>query len=132
MGSRFVAITDNADPMDVLVYKRRRQVTGRRLVCRQPVFEKGASATDQSLIASARSLIAENNYGYTGPASTMNGRVTSPGLERVDLEFDGRGCHSVWRSPVRAPSVVPKLSLRAGLVYTYTKPRRDGIPTPGT
>ncbi len=127
MGSRFVAITDNADPMDVLVYKRRPQISGRRLVCRQPVFEKGASATDQSLIASARSLIAENNYGYTGPASTMNGRVTSPGLERVDLEFDGRGCHSVWRSHVRAPSVVPKLSLRAGLVYTYTKPRRGDL-----
>ena len=31
MGSRFVAITDNADPMAVLVYDRRPQVTGRRL-----------------------------------------------------------------------------------------------------
>jgi hypothetical protein len=127
MDSRFVAITDNADPMAVLVYDRRPQVTGRRLVCRQPVFEKGASATDQSLIAARRSLIAENNYGYTGPASTMNGGVTSPGIERVDLELDGSGCHSVWRSPVRAPSVVPKLSLRAGLVYTYKKPPRNDM-----
>jgi hypothetical protein len=125
IGRRYVAITDNADPMAVLVYDRRPQVTGRRVVCRQPVFEKGASATDQSLIAARRSLIAENNYGYTGPASTTNGGVTSPGIERVDLELDGSGCHSVWRSPVRAPSVVPKLSLGAGLVYTYTKPKRN-------
>jgi hypothetical protein len=125
MGRRYVAITDNADPMAVLVYDRRSRVSGSRLVCRQPVFRKGASATDQSLVAARRSLIAENNHGYTGPASTMNGGVTSPGIERVDLHLDGRGCHSVWRSFVRAPSVVPKLSLAAGLVYTYTKPKRN-------
>ena len=127
IGRRYVTITDNADPMDILVYKRGPDVLGRRLVCSQPVFAKGASDTDQSLIASQRSIIAENNYGYTGPASTMNGGVTSPGLERVDLDGDGRGCHSVWRSNQRAPSVVPKLSLRAGLVYTYTKPKRDDM-----
>jgi hypothetical protein len=125
LGRRYVAITDNADPMAVLVYDRRRRVNGSRLVCRQPVFRKGASATDQSLVAGRRSLIAENNYGYTGPTSTMNGGVTRPGVERVDLDLDGRGCHSVWRSAVRAPSVVPKLSLAAGLVYTYTKPKRN-------
>ena len=28
----------------------------------------------------------------------------------------------MWRSHERAPSVVPKLSLANGLVYTYTKP----------
>jgi hypothetical protein len=127
IGDRYLTITDNADPMNVLVYQRQPRISGRRLVCRQPVFEEGASATDQSLIASRRSIIAENNYGYTGPSSTMNGRVTSPGLERVDLDRDGLGCHSVWRSNQRAPSVVPKLSLRAGLVYTYTKPQRDDM-----
>jgi hypothetical protein len=31
----------------------------------------------------------------------------------------------VWRSKVRAPSVVPKVSGGAGLVYTYTKPKRE-------
>ena len=87
LGKRYVAITDNADPMAVA--RVRPSAAGDRaprLVCRQPVFEKGASATDQSLIAARHSLIAENNYGYTGPASTMNGAVTSPGVERVDLE----------------------------------------------
>ena len=125
MGKRLVAITDNADPMAVRVYRRARDPRGRRLVCRQRVFEKGASSTDQSLIGTRRSIVVENNYGYTGPASTTNGKTTTPGLERVDLDRDGRGCRVVWHSNERAPSVVPKLSLGAGLVYTYTKPKRD-------
>jgi hypothetical protein len=48
----------------------------------------------------------------------------------VDLNRGGRGCHSVWRSPEIAPSVVPKLSLETGLVYTYTKPPRDDRADP--
>jgi hypothetical protein len=127
IGRRYVAITDNADPMNVLVYERERHASGGRLVCRQPVFTKGASATDQSLIASQTSIIVENNYGYTGPSSTMEGGVTAPGLERVDFDRDRGRCHSVWRGNQRAPSVVPKVSLRAGLVYTYTKPKRQDM-----
>ena len=123
MGTGWVAITDNADPMDVLVYKRARSVTGSRLVCSEPVFQQGASATDQSLIGTDRSLIAENNFGYSGISATMNGGVTEPGLTRVDVR-NGR-CRTVWTSNERAPSVVPKLSLANGLVYTYTKPPRD-------
>ena len=116
MGDGLVAITDNADPMNVLVHRR----AGGARICRQPVFEKGASATDQSLIGTGTSLVVENNHGYSGPAATQGGRTTSPGLERVDLD-PGGGCHSVWRSAERAPSVVPKLSARNGIVYTYTK-----------
>ena len=93
---------------------------GPALTCRQPVFEKGAGATDQSLIGTGRSLVVENNYGYSGPAATQGGKTTSPGLERVDLDAGG-GCHSAWRSAERAPSVVPKLSAANGLVYTYPK-----------
>jgi hypothetical protein len=119
-GNGYVGITDNADPMDVVVYRRG---SGRE-VCRQKVFHKGASDTDQSLVAARRSLVAENNYGYTGPTATEQGGVTKPGIARVDVDRDGHGCHRVWTSRVRAPSVVPKLSLRAGLVYTYTKPKR--------
>jgi hypothetical protein len=125
MDSGLVAITDNDDPMHVSVYRRGRGVQGARLVCRVPVFERGASATDQSLIAAGRSLVAENNYGYTGPSATMDGRTTTPGLERVDIDPAGRNCRSVWRSNEIAPSVVPKLSAATGLVYTYTKPARE-------
>jgi hypothetical protein len=126
MGSQYVAITDNADPMDVIVLKRSKTVTGGRVVCIQPVFSAGASATDQSLIGTGKSLVVENNYGYTITA-TEQGGTTEPGIERVDLNDNGVGCRKVWHSDERAPSVVPKLSLANGLVYTYTKPpRTDG------
>jgi len=123
MGSDLVAITDNADPMDVIVYKRDAQVSGSREVCRIPVFSKGASDTDQSLIATPRSIVVSNNYGYSGPGATENGGTTTPGLERVDL--DAKGCHKVWLSNEISPSAVAKLSLANGVVYTYTKPKRD-------
>jgi hypothetical protein len=121
MGKDYVSITDNADPMNVVVYKRARSVSGSRLVCTQPVFAKGASDTDQSLIGTDTSMVVENNYGYSGPTATQNGKTTSPGLARVDIDPSGHGCHTVWTSQERAPSVVPKLSLGTGLVYTYTK-----------
>jgi hypothetical protein len=123
----YVAITDNADPIDVVVFKRDKAVAGSRLVCTQPVFQKGQSATDQSLNMAGNTIVGENNYGYSGPSATENGGSTAPGFERVDIDSDGSGCHKVWHSDERAPSVVPKISLAAGLVYTYTKePRSDG------
>jgi hypothetical protein len=118
---QYVAITDNADPIDVVVYRRS---TGAP-VCSQPVFQKGQSDTDQSLAAAGNSLIAENNYGYSSPLATENGGSTAPGLERVDIDQNGQGCHAVWLSKEHAPSVVPKVSLGAGLVYTYTKDQRS-------
>jgi hypothetical protein len=121
MGSDYVAITDNADPMDIVVYKRAKIVTGNRVVCTQPVFDRGASDTENSLIGTDRSMIVENNYGYQNPTSTEQGKTTAPGLERVDINASGSGCHVVWTSAEAAPTVVPKLSLSSGLVYTYTK-----------
>ena len=127
MDHGLVSITDNGDPMDVLVYRRGRRVAGKRLVCRQPVFPKGASATDNSLIAAGRAMVVENNYGYSGPQATENGKSTTPGVDRVDVDRDLRGCHIVWKSREISPTVVPKLSLTNGLVYLYTKnPSSDG------
>ena len=126
MGRKYVAITDNADPMNVVVYKRARRVRGKRRVCEQPVFKKGAGATENSLIGTGTSLIVENNYGYTGPPATAGALTTTPGIERVDVKRNGRGCRTVWKSNEIAPSVVPKLSLRNGLAYFYTKPA--GLP----
>ncbi|MEA2312069.1 MAG: hypothetical protein QOE28_2037, partial [Solirubrobacteraceae bacterium] len=121
LGHDLVAITDNADPMNVVVYRRAKTTARSRTVCTQPVFQKGASATDNSLVGAGNSLVVENNYGYSGPAATENGKTTSPGLERVDLDAGGTGCHTVWRSPEIAPTVVAKLSAANGIVYTYTK-----------
>jgi hypothetical protein len=196
----WVAITDNADPMNIQVYRRaaklepstetkpkkrkkkkkkaraakkkgktkkKKKRKGRvpaesRQICSEPVFRRGASATDNSLIGTDRALVVENNYGYSGITATMQGAVTEPGLTRVDVikkttkpkakkkkkkKRKKRGlaakkrkkkkkkskpattfeCRTVWTSAERAPSVVPKLSLANGLVYTYTKPQRaDG------
>jgi hypothetical protein len=135
MAGGYVNITDNADPMDVVVYRtavaptrlvrrhgRRHRVPVSRLVCRVPVFARGAGDTENSLMVAGRSMIVENNYGYLGPNSITAGALTTPGFARVDINRNGRGCHLVWtNSTERAPTVVSKLSLANGLIYTYTK-----------
>ena len=128
MGSDLVAITDNDDPMNVVVYRRGVGVEGEREVCRVPVFARGQSATDQSLIATRRSIVTENNFGYTGPGATSQGGRTAAGLARIDVRRGLRGCEKVWTSTEVAPSVVPKLSAPNGLVYTYTKEPGRGDP----
>ena len=122
-----VAIVDNAAPREnIVVYNAR---TGSE-VCREPIFRPGRSATENSLIAVGRSLIVENNYGNVGPQSTTLGRTTSPGITRVDVSPAGV-CSTVWENTsVSAPSVVPKFSARAGLIYTYTKPKGPGTIDP--
>ncbi len=118
----FVAITDNADPMNVVVYRtaaklRRGQ---RRTVCQVPVFDRGASATENSLIGSGRSLIAENNYGYQDPLGPHAGALTKNGFARIDIAANGNSCRKVWtNTTVHAPTVVPKLSTRTQIIYSY-------------
>ena len=119
IGKDLVVITDNAEPrMNVLFYKRDGNPKN-RLICKAPVFGAGTSATENSLVAAGRAVIAENNYGYEGPQSTIGGRTTSPGVARVVLE--GSTCRVAWTSPVTAPTSVPKASLGNGLVYVYSK-----------
>ncbi|MDT4937910.1 MAG: hypothetical protein QOG80_1581 [Pseudonocardiales bacterium] len=117
VGSDLVAITDNADPqMHVVLYNR---ATG-AFVCQQAVFAPGASDTENSLVAVGNSLIAENNYGYQGPQSTLLGKTTSPGIAKVDVN-DGQ-CSLAWTNNSSAPTSVAKASLQSGLLYAYTKP----------
>jgi hypothetical protein len=126
MGKDFVTITDNAEPqMHALVYRRAAKATDKRLVCSVAVFAAGQSATENSLIATDNSIIVENNYGYSSPAATLLGRTTQPGVTRIDINPDGT-CRTVWTSAEHVPNVVSKLSLAAGLVYTYTKDQ--GLP----
>lgn len=111
-----VAVTDNADPrMDVLFLDR---ATGRE-VCRAPVFARGESATENSLVAvGPSSVVVENNYGYSGPLSTILGRAPSGGFARVDLA--GGECRVAWTSDQVAPTSVAKMSLANGLLYAWT------------
>ena len=121
LGDRWVAINDNADPQtNVLVYDRREGAT-ERLHCTQPVLPNNAGTTDNSLVAAGNSFIIENNYGYKGPASTILGQTTTPGIARVMVEDDG--CHVAWTNDSIAPSSVAKASLGNGLLYAYTKPK---------
>jgi hypothetical protein len=129
MGRRYLSIADNATRMQVVVIRRARRLRRgqRRVVCEHPVFRRGAGATENSIIATGRSMIIENNYGYFPPPdATSNGATTTPGVERVDVRRGDRGCRTVWRSSEISPSAVPKLSLANGLIYLYTKPK--GLP----
>src|SRR5918911_918762 len=121
----YVAITDNAEPMHVVVYRTAAKLHRgiRRIVCQVPVFGKHTGDTENSLIGTRRSLIVENNYGYQDPLGPNAGAVTKPGFARVDIKRHGKGCRKVWTNrEVRAPTVVPKISTKSGLIYTYSRP----------
>jgi hypothetical protein len=125
MSDGYVAITDNADPMDVVVYRTDKHLRAgdRRTVSTIPVFRQGGGATENSLIGSGNALIVENNYGYQDLLGPNSGAVTKPGFARVDVNANGDGCTKVWTNrDARAPTVVPKLSTKTGLIYTYTRP----------
>jgi hypothetical protein len=129
MGKHYLSIADNAARLHVVVLRRAKHLARgqKRVVCQQPVFPEGAGDTENSIIATGRSMIVENNYGYFPPPdATSNGNTTTPGVERVDIKRNGKGCRTVWTSTEISPSTVPKLSLKTGLVYLYTKPR--GLP----
>jgi hypothetical protein len=120
----YVAIADNADPMNVVVYRKAIRPKRPRVHCEVPVFDQGASATENSLITAGRSIYVENNYGYQDPFGPNSGALTAPGFARIDVSRTG--CRTVWTNTTeRAPSVVPKLSTTTGLIYTYT---RDPAP----
>jgi hypothetical protein len=132
MGSDYVAITDNGQPrMHVLVYRRARDVTSPRLACAQPVFRPGSASNENSLIATDRSIVVENNFGYkAAQKDTTHGRTTKPGIARVDVDEDGN-CRTVWTNEtISIPSVISKMSLSSGLVYTYTKPKGPATTDP--
>jgi hypothetical protein len=130
MEDDFVAIADNDDPMNVVVYRRASKLAKgqKRKVCEIPVFKKGASATENSLITTGRSIVIENNYGYQDFLGPTPNLVTEPGFVRIDINAKGTGCKKVWtNNDVRAPTVVPKLSTRTGLIYAYERaPDTDG------
>jgi hypothetical protein len=129
----YVAIADNADPLDVVVYRAADKVAHgqKRVVCQVPIFGKGASSDENSLISMGQSLIAENNSGYDltkwndqiGDGTQIGGDlslVSTPGMARIDINADGTGCKKVWtNTSVRPPSAVSKGDSANGLIYTY-------------
>ena len=131
MDGGYVAITDNADPMNVVVYRTRKKLRRHqhRVVCQVPVFHKGASATENTLLAAGRALVVENNYGYQDPFGSKSGALTTPGFARVDVNRKGTGCSRRWTNTTeRGPTVVPKVSTKTGLIYTYTRDPDPAVP----
>ncbi len=121
MGDAYVTIADNADArINLLVYRRAQEIGGDRLVCSMPLFREGHSVTDNSMVAINRSIILENNAGYTHARAQQDWDNAGGGIVRVDIRDDESGCDTVWESNEHSTSVVPKLSLGSGLVYFYT------------
>lgn len=94
-----------------------------------PVFPKHRSSTDNSLIAFGRSLVVENNYGYTGPVDASSSDpqrqtpTTVPGVTRIVVDYRRHRCHVAWsNNRVRVPTSVSKVSAATGLVYVYEHP----------
>lgn len=118
----YITYTDNADDhMNIHVARRGPLEEGQeRHICQVPVFTKGASVTDNSMIAHGRSIILENNAGYTNSMIQKDYNDVEGGVVRVDVREDESGCEIIWTNDLRVPSVVPKLSLGNGIAYFYS------------
>ncbi len=123
----FVAIADNADPMQVVVYRTTAEnlTAEERVVCEVPVFEgMEGGALENSLIGSGLSLIAYNNWGYNLDTvfETFKSGQSQPGIARVDIDPNGKGCHLEWENDdVTLTDAVAKMSTRTGLIYGVTR-----------
>jgi hypothetical protein len=126
---KYVAITDNAETMQVVVFRTDEQLdpNEERIVCEVEVFENEAGqALSNSLIGSRLSLIATNNYSYWFDWKT--GELlepSAPGFERIDIDPNGKGCTKVWSNTEVATTTSPRLSTRTGLIYTMAREYDD-------
>lgn len=119
-GTGYLAITDNAVPREHLtVYDTR----SARPVCSVPVLR----GTEDSPVASGRSVFVSSTYGYPYPALPSDAGQSEPptapftgGMARVDVRADGSGCDVVWRNDVRS-AAVPRLSTASGTIDTVTR-----------
>ncbi|HPM78332.1 MAG TPA: hypothetical protein PK961_14675 [bacterium] len=117
LGDDYLVITDNADEqINLLVYDRRSNVDGERLICRVPLFEAGASANENSVVAVGRSILVQN--WYNAPSMIFGDHTQmAPGLWRIDIREDESGCDVVWRNEQFAAAGTIKLSTATGLIY---------------
>lgn len=123
---KYVAITDNAEQMHVMVFRTERTLHPheKRIVCEEEVFERGAGADENSLLGLGLSLIAYNAYGYDLPTvfQTKQSLPSEPGIARVDIDPNGKGCRLVWKNDtVSLTDQTAKMSTRSGLIYAVTR-----------
>ena len=72
------------------------------------------------MIGWGRSILLENNAGFKSAFEQRDWGAVSGGVVRVDVRNDESGCDVVWTSPLKAPSVVAKLSAATGIAYYYS------------
>jgi hypothetical protein len=133
---KYVAITDNAIPMKVVVYRtgERLKPKEERVVCQVPVFTDTPGALSNSLIGSRLSLIASNNYNYWWDWTTGKTlSASAPGFTRIDIDPNGKGCTQVWTNTEVSTTVSPRLSTKTGLIYTVSREYDpDAVNSDGT
>ncbi|HEY6882192.1 MAG TPA: hypothetical protein VI299_29380 [Polyangiales bacterium] len=117
-GSDYVAITDNARPMNLIVVRN-----DGAPICTLEVPR--VEGTENSPIGTGRSVILASTFGFSYPAlpEGLSAAVPAPftgGMARIDVDEDEQGCSVVWTNTARSVSV-PKLSLADGLIYTLTQ-----------
>ena len=125
MAGGYVAITDNADPMNVVVYRTAKNLKHgqKRAVCQVPVFDQGASATENSLIRTALPVRREQLRLSGSVRAQRRARSPRPGSLASTSTGTARAARKMWTNhDVRSPTVVPKLSTKTGLIYTYQRP----------
>lgn len=134
---KYVAITDNADQLHVVVYRTdtTAMTDTERTVCTVPVFKKGAGADENSLIGSGLSLVAYNAYGndFDKMFATWKPQKNEPGMARVDIDSAGTGCTKVWENDsITVTDEVHKLSTATGLIYAIGRKwdTQVGYPDP--
>jgi hypothetical protein len=123
-GSEYLMITDNHDVQaSLLVFK----TNTAELICRYPLFEAGASGTENSAIGIGLSVIVASTYGYPYPKVPDGVPAAVPatadfaaGMVRIDLHQDESGCQQVWENKLRS-AAVPKLSTADNLIYTVER-----------
>lgn len=115
-GDDWVAIVDNADRPNLIVY---RSSDGAR-VCSTPAFGTSGQGTENSPMAWGNSIVIPSTYGFGYPPFATSGPSDPPaaaftgGMTRIDVTEDG--CHRVWESRDRV-ATLPKLSRADGLIY---------------
>lgn len=122
LGSNYITFADNADgQINLIVLQRGRLAAGQsRLICKMPLFKANASAAENSVIGWNRSIIVENNSGYTNAFSHEDWGAINGGVTRIDIREDESGCDVIWASDLVVPSVVAKLSQKTGIAYYYS------------
>jgi outer membrane protein assembly factor BamB len=131
---KYVAITDNAEQMKVVVYRTDARLGPKeeRVVCEVPAFEfpeAGKGANSNSLVGSRNSIIVQNTTDYLWDWAEYDDahleHPGKPGIARIDIDPNGRGCTKVWVNKEVRTTMARSLSTRTGLIYNQDRKYDD-------